>query len=224
MKTILCYGDSNTWGYVPGSMNLEKMEVARYPFDVRWTGRLQKILGNDYLIIEEGLCGRTTNIEAFPNVSGEIRSGKTYLPPCLFSHAPLDLVIIMLGVNDLQPAYNRSAQEAALGIAELIQIIQSTSYGVTMQLPPKILLIGYPLVDNRDDLFFGIFNGAFPKSKQFPSLCSEIAKRYGCEYLDMSPHIQMSAIDGLHFDEKAHEKFANLLAEKILLMQSLKYI
>ena len=98
-RNILCYGDSNTWGFVPIIFDYETNYMARYSFDKRWTGILQKELGNNYRIIEEGLNGRTTNID-YPDVKG--RSGTSYLNPCLYSHAPLDLVIIQLGVNDLK--------------------------------------------------------------------------------------------------------------------------
>jgi lysophospholipase L1-like esterase len=92
MKTILCYGDSNTWGYIPGTGE-------RYASHVRWPGVLQNALGNGYVIIEEGLCGRTT---VWDDPIEEYRSGKEYLIPCLKSHAPLDLVVLMLGSNDLK--------------------------------------------------------------------------------------------------------------------------
>jgi lysophospholipase L1-like esterase len=90
-RTILCYGDSNTWGYVPLPMAERTKGIKRYSKDERWTGIIQKELGSDYLIVEEGLNSRTTNLEyPFP----PDRNGKTYLPPCLYSHAPIDLVIL----------------------------------------------------------------------------------------------------------------------------------
>ena len=91
MKTILCYGDSNTYGLMPDSPD-------RYPRDVRWTGILQKKLGEDYYVIEEGLSGRTT---LWDDPIEEHKNGKKYLLPCLETHKPLDLVVIMLGTNDL---------------------------------------------------------------------------------------------------------------------------
>ena len=109
-RNILCYGDSNTWGFVPIIFDYETNYMARYSFDKRWTGILQKELGNNYRIIEEGLNGRTTNID-YPDVKG--RSGTSYLNPCLYSHAPLDLVIIQLGVNDLKTIFNRTIEDIA---------------------------------------------------------------------------------------------------------------
>ena len=97
LKNILCYGDSNTWGYIPGSLDFRTMQVKRYEQTVRWTGRLQSLVEGNANIIEEGLNGRTTNID-YKDIPG--RNGKTYLLPCLYSHAPLDLVILWLGFND----------------------------------------------------------------------------------------------------------------------------
>lgn len=96
MKNILCYGDSNTWGYDAETKN-------RFPPDVRWTGILKRTLGEGYHVIEEGLNGRTTvwddPIEGYKN-------GREYLIPCLESHRPLDLVIIMLGTNNLKKRFS----------------------------------------------------------------------------------------------------------------------
>ena len=97
-KTILCYGDSNTWGFVPCQENYQSC-TKRYSREIRWTGRLQCLLGEDFYVIEEGLNSRTTNVDYFvlPN-----RNGATYLPSCLYSHAPIDLVVLALGGNDLK--------------------------------------------------------------------------------------------------------------------------
>ncbi len=135
MKNILCYGDSNTWGFVPGSLNFETYYVERYPYHKRWTGILQKRLGDNYRIIEEGLNGRTTNVD-YANEQG--RNGKTFLPIALYSHAPLDLAILMLGMNDLKKEFNRSAAEIASATSELIEIIQKSTFGKNMQSAPEI--------------------------------------------------------------------------------------
>ena len=92
MKRILCYGDSNTWGYIAGSGK-------RYPHDVRWTGVVQRELGEGYQVLEEGLVGRTT---VFDNPFAPWRNGIDYLMPCLITHKPIDLIIVMLGSNDLR--------------------------------------------------------------------------------------------------------------------------
>ena len=104
MKTILCYGDSNTYGLKPDSSQ-------RYPRDVRWTGILQKKLGEDYYVIEEGLSGRTT---LWDDPIEEHKNGKTYLLPCLESHSPINLVVLMLGTNDLKTRFSLTPFDLSL--------------------------------------------------------------------------------------------------------------
>ncbi|MCX7124062.1 MAG: SGNH/GDSL hydrolase family protein [Gammaproteobacteria bacterium] len=216
MKNILCYGDSNTWGFIVGSLDLTTGYMERYPRHIRWTGQLQKLLGHNYFVIEEGLCGRNTNIGNPPEFGGESCNGKSYLQPCLSSHAPLNWVVLMLGANDFKATSNRSAENVAAGLEELIQIIQSSTYGPDMKSPPRILLIGYPFLNTQNGLFADIFLGADDKSKSFPALCAKIAKDYSCAYLDMSQQVALSKDDGLHLDEGLHVIFAKLIAEKIL--------
>src|SRR3990167_96551 len=198
--------------YVPGKGNLETMYMERYPRDIRWTGRLQKLLGDNFYVIEEGLNGRTTNIDSpIP----PDRNGKTYLASCLYTHSPLDLVVLMLGGNDLKNIFHRTAEDIANGLADLIQLIQSTKYGSGMQSSPEILLIGYPQLSHDDGgRYFGdkdFYINGVARSKQFDFYFSLVAKKYQCHYFNMAPHIHMSDIDGIHLDEKAHEIFANLI-------------
>ena len=117
MKTVLCFGDSNTWGYDPATKN-------RFPRDVRWAGILAGLLSPDYQVIEEGLNGRTTvwndPIEGYKN-------GRDYLIPCLETHRPIDLVILMLGTNDLKMRFSVSAFDIANSAGVLVDIIQRAS-------------------------------------------------------------------------------------------------
>ena len=111
MKNILCFGDSNTWGYEP-------LVARRYPADVRWPGVLQNSLGSDYRVIEEGLNGRTTFINEDER---PLRSGSDVLPIILESHRPLNLVVVMLGTNDLKlelPLLN--IESSSLGLRTVV--------------------------------------------------------------------------------------------------------
>ena len=108
VKKILCYGDSNTWGYNPHT-------ELRYPRAVRWTGVLQRGLGPAYHVIEEGLNGRTT---VWDDPIEGYKSGKEYLVPCLETHKPMDLVVIMLGTNDLKHRFSLTAFDIATGRRE----------------------------------------------------------------------------------------------------------
>src|SRR3989344_4846020 len=130
-KKILCYGDSNTWGAKPITFS------QRYPVDTRWTGLLQKMLGENYWVIEEGLNGRTTSID---DTKREGRNGKTYLRPCLESHNPLDIVIIMLGTNDFKTRFNHTVAQAAQGVGELVKIVKQFSRNERGE-EPKITVV-----------------------------------------------------------------------------------
>jgi len=119
MRRILCYGDSNTWGCIP-------ISAARYGEDIRWPGVLAGLLGAEYRIIEEGLNGRTT---VFDDPLQEGRNGKTYLLPCLLSHRPLDVVVLMLGTNDMKQRYGLPAEDIARGAGVLAEIVRTSGSG-----------------------------------------------------------------------------------------------
>ena len=216
-KTILCYGDSNTWGFVPGGANYKTMYRERYARNVRWPGFLQNLLGNDYYVVEEGLNGRTTNLDyKFP----PDRNGKRYLSPCLYSHAPINVVILSLGGNDLKAYFKRSAIDVCGGLSELVDIIKISSYGHKMQEAPKILIISQliPLPISEkfvDDEGILIFEGAIERSKLLVELYSDLAKKAECYFLNISNDIRPSEIDGMHLDKNGHEKLAMLVKNKI---------
>lgn len=203
MRTILCYGDSNTWGYAPAT-------AERYSQDERWTGVLRQELGASYLIIEEGLNGRTTvwddPIEGYKN-------GKEYLIPCLESHKPLDLVIIMLGTNDLKMRFSLPAYDIANGAGVLVDVVQKSAAGPD-EGPPKVLLIAPPPVAKLTE-FAEMFEGAGPKSRKFSEHYRRVAEEYGCELLDASEVIVSSDIDGIHFEPGEHRKLGQAVADAV---------
>jgi lysophospholipase L1-like esterase len=130
VKTILCYGDSNTWGYNPATGE-------RFSRDERWPGVLRQELGEGYEIIEEGLCGRTT---VWDDPIEGYKSGKEYLIPCLETHKPIDLVVIMLGTNDLKRRFSLSALDIANGAGVLVDIVLKSSAGPD-EGAPKVLVL-----------------------------------------------------------------------------------
>ncbi len=203
MKTILCYGDSNTWGYNPATKE-------RYSKEERWTGILQKELGENYEIIEEGLNGRTTvwddPIEGYKN-------GKKYLIPCLESHHPIDLVIIMLGTNDLKKRFSLSAFDIANGAQVLVNIVQKSEAGPGGA-APKVLLMAPPPVGKLTE-FAEEFEGAEEKSRRFSYHFKRVADECGCEFLDTSKIIVSSDIDGIHFEVSEHKKLGQAVAKVV---------
>ena len=120
VRTILCYGDSNTWGSDPETRE-------RFPEDVRWPGVLRKRLDEEYRVIEEGLPGRTT-VRDDP-IEGGHKNGRTYLMACLESHRPLDLITLMLGTNDLKARFGSSASDIAQGAASLADMMLRSGCG-----------------------------------------------------------------------------------------------
>jgi len=130
-KTILCYGDSNTWGAIPGAKH------ERFPRKDRWPGVLQHLLGNGYYVIEEGLSGRTTVLE---DVFEEGRNGKQLLLPCLRTHKPIDFVLLMLGSNDLKARYAMTPFDISKAVGVLVTMIQQSQSGLN-NCSPNILLI-----------------------------------------------------------------------------------
>lgn len=204
MKSILCFGDSNTWGYNP-------ITGERYPRDVRWPGRLQLELGTEYYVIEEGLNGRTT---VWDDPIEEHKNGKIYLYPCLESHKPIDMVILMLGSNDLKARFSLSALDIASGAARLIDIIQRSQSGPGGK-APQILLLTPPPIGNLDITGKELFAGASNKVKRFSQLYKQVSNEYGCIFLDTSKIIQPSPIDGIHLEANAHKILAKHIAQSI---------
>ena len=140
---VLCFGDSNTFG-----MRSDAPDEGRWPADVRWTGRLQELLGADYDVIEEGLNGRTTDLDE-PGRPG--RNGHAYLVPCLESHLPVDVVVLMLGINDLKTVFGRGPAEVATAVGGLLDVID--------RFRAKTVLLS-PVVPDPGKPLFAEINGA----------------------------------------------------------------
>jgi lysophospholipase L1-like esterase len=200
-RRILCFGDSNTWGNDPSTGE-------RYPRSVRWTGVLAEELGASFEVVEEGQNGRTTVWD--DPIEGE-KNGLRYLTPCLESHAPLDLVILMLGTNDLKARFSLTASDIARGVERLILLILSSGCGPVNR-PPAVLLMAPPPVDPRDDLD-EMFLGARQKSLHFASRYAALAQLYGCIYFDVSQVIAVDPIDGIHYSALAHVALGKAVAK-----------
>ncbi|MEM7372965.1 MAG: SGNH/GDSL hydrolase family protein [Bacteroidota bacterium] len=203
MKTILCYGDSNTWGYIPGT-------AERYGRNIRWPKVMQQHLGAGYEVIEEALNGRTTVHEDFLE---EGRNGITYLTPCLISHAPIDLVILKLGVNDLKHRFSVPASDIADGVRKLSWKILKSDSGPNHQ-PPKLLIVTPPPMGKLSQ-FADMFEGGPEKSRQFSRHYQAVADELGCAYLDAGAHVVSSDVDGIHWEADQHVKLGGIMAEKV---------
>jgi lysophospholipase L1-like esterase len=204
MRTIVCYGDSNTWGYDPA-------QAARFDSGMRWPGVLQDELGENWRVIEEGLCGRTTVFD--DPIEGIHKNGKTYLLPCLESHKPIDLVIIMLGTNDLKQRFGVPAGDIARGAGVLADIVLASGAGSGTESPQVLLVAPPPILEETG--FGDMFNGAAAQSAQFAELYSQEAQLRSVHFLDAGSVISSSEADGIHLEASEHLKLGTVAAQKV---------
>lgn len=205
MKKILCYGDSNTYGHNPADCSR---------LSVRWTKLLAESLGDNYEIVEEGLCGRTTVFDD-PFDSG--LNGRDLLEPIIKTHKPLDLIIIMLGTNDLQTRFSPTAPAVARGVETLIKIAKNPFiYGGKI---PEILVVSPILIDEElGNSYFAAIYGvkkAADISKQLAPQIEAVAKQHGVLFMDAAKYAKPSPLDGVHMDEENHKKLADAFVDKI---------
>lgn len=204
MKNILCYGDSNTFGWDPDM-------TARLDRDSRWPGVMRARLGDGYHIVEEGLPGRTT---VWADSTMGLMSGVDYLYPCLFSHQPLDLVILMLGTNDTKPMFGATPVDIARGMEQVILRVRSFR-SEFMSEPPAVLLIAPPRIIDPKDRFIQMFQGAEPKSAEFGERYRLLAEKYGTLFLDASALVRPSPADGIHLNRESHRVLGKAVADSV---------
>ena len=206
-KTVLCYGDSNTYGYIPET-------GMRYPRDVRYPGRLQMLLGDEYAVIEEGCNGRTT---IYDDPIDGWKNGLDYPRTCLSSHTPIDIVIMMLGSNDLKTTFRLTAKEIADGAGCLVKVIRSFTEEKQGYIP-EIILVSPPEIGEgiAESPFFGAFDrSAIEESRRFPEYYKAVAEEYGCIFFDAAEYIRPSETDSLHLTPDGHRELAEKLCEII---------
>lgn len=201
-KRIVCFGDSNTWGYDAGS-------GGRYPDDVRWTGALGKALGESYTVIEEGLCGRTTVLEDPLN---EGMCGLACLYPCLMSQAPVDHLVIMLGTNDCKERFHMTAKNITDGMKRLVKKAKTVP---AWREGAHILVIAPGAIEKEcETSSVGCEMGACSeKSKELARYYRQMAEETGCDFLDAGEVVTMNRIDYMHLDEESHGRLAARLTE-----------
>ena len=207
MKDILCFGDSNTWGADAAD------DSRRFPWPVRWPGVLQRELGDDHHVVEDGLGGRTT---VYDDPLHPGRSGKALLAPALEIHAPLDLVVLMLATNDISYAHITAA-DAADGAGELAHLIQRCEFGPGGA-APEVLLVCPPPVgpfENnwRPELWRTV--RADEKSRALPREFARVASALGVPWLDAGMVATTSPLDGWHLEASQHELLGVAVAARV---------
>lgn len=206
VKTVVCYGDSNTWG----AFQMEE-EWRRYGRDVRWPSVLDTLLGDGVEVRNEGLIGRT--LVAHDSKKPH-RTGIRHLTSILKTSDPTDLVLIMLGTNDMKTEYDLTANDIFEHLRQTITLIRKEGKGLIRD--PKILIICPPRVIFRDD---GGIDERMARvveiSKELPVLFQKVANETGCAFIDAGMHIQSSGKDGYHLDPEAHRKLASVVADEV---------
>lgn len=206
-KRILCFGDSNTWGYIPTG--------GRYDERTRWPMRMAEALGQGYAVIEEGFNGRTCVCD--DPVEGGFKSGLNYLPPCLMSHNPLDAVAIMLGTNDTKRRFGLTPMTIGQSMMQLVRACKL--YGMNDQgEPPHIIIVAPPpildnLMETRHAECFG--PQAIGVSKGLGQELHRVSKLLRVDFFDAAPFAEVSRLDAVHMTARGHVQLGDAMAKKI---------
>ena len=202
MKKILCFGDSNTYGFIPQS-------GLRYDINTRWTGILQTLCNNEFEITEAGCNNRTAFID---NPAGINQTGYKTLPEYLKTNF-FDIIILAIGINDLQRFFNPTLNEFKQGMEKLIQITKNLS-------PKSKIILICPSKLNLAGINNGIFSYQFDKisvekSGKLSPIYKSLAEKYKCHFIDLNNIVEVSPLDGLHFSPKSHKTIAENLYKNL---------
>jgi lysophospholipase L1-like esterase len=217
-KRILVFGDSNSWGWIPRT---DQQATARLGKNDRWPGVLAEKLGPGYEVVEEALSARTTNLDdpetdlPSEHLRGATLNGSKVLPALLASHLPLDLVVIMLGTNDLKARFKRTPGEIAQAAISLVQIIRECEGGVfTIYPSPKVLLLAPPPLGTafHDP---AVWIRGREKSLMLGAVFKSAATSANIPVFDTSEVIVTDGPDGVHLTAEAHQKLGRAVAEKV---------
>ncbi len=200
--SVVCYGDSNTYGFDPYT-------GSRYPYDKRWTTLLGEKLGESYEVIPEGLNGRTT---AYDRPGAGWKNGVSGFIACLGTHKPVDYLVIMLGTNDCNAGLGLSAEDIAKGMENLVELAEETSPELQGYIPQIVVTAPPAISEDFGDSPFAweLSPESVKKSKDIAPLFKEIAERHGCLFADASESTEVSA-DCMHLSEKGHVQLSDLL-------------
>lgn len=211
-KHIVCFGDSNTHGYCADPTDCADGRD-RFNEEERWTCLLQKALGEEYLVIEEGLSGRTT---VFPDPLHECMSGLDAIYSCMMSHEPVDLLIIMLGTNDTKERLGANAACIGIGLERLV--MKAKTIPAWRDGKPNILVIAPPhigdgLLNCKEGIPMG--RDCPEKSRELAPYYEELAERQGCAFLDAEGLAEFNKLDCMHLTSKGHKALATKLAQTV---------
>ncbi len=217
-KHIVCLGDSNTYGYCADPSDTTDGAGKRFNEQERWPCLLQQGLGQNYLVLEEGLPGRTT---VFRDPLHEGLSALDYLCPCLETHKPVSLLIVMLGTNDTKERFSADSPCIAAGLERLLRKAQTIDCWETPDQPNILVIAPVPIGPELENLNLrgDMGRGFCAKSRELPELFQQVAQRLGAHYLDASQvGAEYNRVDYMHLTKKAHHTLANALIQRIPLI------
>ncbi len=208
-KAILCFGDSLTWGWVPVT---EGSPASRYPYEQRWTGVMASYLGDAYDVIEDGLSARTTNVDD-PTDPG--LNGSACLPASIASHLPLDLVILLLGTNDIKSFYNRTLHDITCGMAKLVEQVLTSGIGTPYRAPKCLVIAPPPLTPTQQPYFQRLFGSGDEKSTELGKQYRDMTKSMKVDFLNAGDFITTDGCDGIHFSTQNNLDLGRAVADKV---------
>lgn len=210
---ILCYGDSNTWGYnAAGNLGKEEGQD-RFPKNIRWTGILKELLDSDDTVIEEGLCGRTTVLDDPENPGCK---GIDCVRRVFESHCPVDFIILMLGTNDLKEMYHQTEEDVMLGLKKVIDLFLEISEEKCLPKLKMLLISPIQILPAADGTYlYGFTKKSEIKRKELASLYQKLAQKYNFLFLDASKTASPCMEDGVHLGEDGHKKLGKAIADMI---------
>lgn len=203
-KTILCFGDSITWGYNPA-------DGTRYPPEDRWPRALEGALEGRVRVIEEGLNARTVATE---DPARPYRNGMAMLPPLLESHAPLDAVVVMLGTNDSAPCYGLTAGRVGINLMAMVRAVNASLAGPGGTTPKMVVIAPPPLGSLSAEMSL-MYSGGQGNSRGLAAAYETVAGRFGIGFLDAGKIVKVSAVDGVHLDPDAQRTLGAAVAEVV---------
>lgn len=204
--SVVCFGDSLTWGFKPG-------DRTRYGHTLRWTRLLQQELGNDFYILEEAVNGRTTVFE--DPVRGD-KNGLAHLATVRKTHMPIDILVIMLGTNDLQSRFNMSAGAIGFAMARLLDYARTPTDDPEGRAPKILLMSPPPLGDFGNSPLEVMFNEtSVAESKKLKDVYAQIAEQYGAAFFDAGSVVSVSTVDSVHLDPEMQAPLAEAVAAEV---------
>lgn len=212
-RSVLCFGDSNTHGTL--AMHA-RGDLGRLPWHLRWPGVVSRALGEGWNVIEEGQPGRTT-VHDDP-VEGAHKNGLRALPVLLETHRPIDVVILMLGTNDLKARFSVTHNDIAPSIERLVSVVRTSHAGPDGRPPDVMIVAPVPVVEAG--WLGGIFAGAAEKSSMLSHALEGLAARLGLSFVDAGTLAEVDPVDGVHITAEGHEAIGRAIAARIAVRES----